>query len=167
MKSKSMIPTKSSQSGGRPWPLERAIATRAAASITQERGFHMKLRNCHGVKREPNHRSKGHTCKKGFCSSDSSLLGPKTSRRCFASASERPSWLHWRSLNTSSMTMVSRSTFSLSYKSSALSSIYTASEAETGNGWENTHLRHIDLCVCGGDQSEAAIGRRWENKAHG
>lgn len=41
-KSKRTIPTKSSQSGGRPPPFERAMATRAAPSMTHERGFHMK-----------------------------------------------------------------------------------------------------------------------------
>ena len=39
--------------------MERAIATRAAASMTQERGFHMKLRNCDGDVRAAPHEEDG------------------------------------------------------------------------------------------------------------
>lgn len=45
MNSKHTIPTKSSQSGGRPPPFAKAIAIRAAASITHDKGFHMKPKN--------------------------------------------------------------------------------------------------------------------------
>ncbi|KAK7062321.1 hypothetical protein R3P38DRAFT_2834697 [Favolaschia claudopus] len=102
-----VMPMKSSQSGARPSPFERAIATRAAASMTHESGFHMKERNC----------------KNGFCSSCSSLLGPKSSRRRSTSSAERPVSSHWSSLKTLSILRVPRSTFSLLYKSSALSSM--------------------------------------------
>ncbi|KAI9316624.1 hypothetical protein BX666DRAFT_178909 [Dichotomocladium elegans] len=44
--SSSTIPTKSGQSGALFSPLDRAIATIAAASITHERGFHINPRNC-------------------------------------------------------------------------------------------------------------------------
>lgn len=40
-----MIPQKSSQSGGDPCPFDKIMATMAAASITQDNGFHMKPRN--------------------------------------------------------------------------------------------------------------------------
>src|ERR1700722_9826504 len=45
MNRRAVIPTKSCQSGARPSPLDKAMATSAAASMTQESGFNMKLKN--------------------------------------------------------------------------------------------------------------------------
>ena len=65
---------KSCQSGGRPSPFERAIATMAAPSMTHESGFHMNERNC----------------RMALVSLASSLLWPKMPMRSAASASVRP-----------------------------------------------------------------------------
>ena len=93
------IPMKSCQSGALPSPFDRAIATIAAPSMTHERGFHMKLRNC----------------RRADCSFASSLLWPKIPIRSAASASVRPVSRVWRRVQTSSRTTCSRSTLSLSY----------------------------------------------------
>lgn len=80
-----------------------------------------------------------HTWRKAFCSSDSSLLGPKIARRRAASSPVRPWSSHCKRVKTSPSWTVSRSTFSLSYRSSALSSIweraYTA--VSDSDGWGN------------------------------
>ncbi|ORZ24468.1 hypothetical protein BCR42DRAFT_403016 [Absidia repens] len=96
--SKRTIPIKSSQSGGRPPPLETAIATMAAASITQDNGFHMKPRNI----------------KMGFCSLDSRRLCPNFSIRDAASSSVRPSVVVCNRVKTSPGSIVDKSNLSLS-----------------------------------------------------
>lgn len=45
MTNKTMIPTKSCQSGGLPPPFAKAIAMMAAASMTHDKGFHIKPKN--------------------------------------------------------------------------------------------------------------------------
>ncbi|BAT00424.1 Os07g0191250, partial [Oryza sativa Japonica Group] len=91
MMSSVMMPTKSCQSGGFPPPLARAMAMIAAASMTQDSGFHMNPKNFKNLL--------------SFFSS--SLLGPKRLRRCSALAEVRPSRLHRRCSNTSSNGMFS------------------------------------------------------------
>jgi hypothetical protein len=91
--SKTRIPRKSSQSGGRPCPLANTIAINAADSITHDNGFHMKPRNLRIL----------------FSFFSSSLFEPKMASRLLPSSVVRPSLLHLSWENTSSTGMCSYS----------------------------------------------------------
>lgn len=101
-------------------PLARAMAMIAAASMTQDSGFHMKPRNLRNLlscgHQNPSYKQLLYIytrstqqvgVKRKQTSFSSSLFGPKISRRCCACSVERPSRLHLRFSNTSSRGMFS------------------------------------------------------------
>jgi len=87
MISNTMIPTKSCQSGGLPPPLAKTMAIMAAASMTHDKGFHIKPKNLRILL--------------SFFSS--SLLGPKILSLSSPSVVLNPSFVHFSFSNTSSI----------------------------------------------------------------
>jgi hypothetical protein len=86
-----MIPTKSCQSGGLPLPFAKAMAIIAAASITHDKGFHIKPKNFKNLL--------------SFFSSN--LFGPNTWSLLAPSSDVRPCLEHFSCSNTSSIGILS------------------------------------------------------------
>uniref|UniRef100_A0A2P2JF49 Plasma membrane ATPase 4-like n=1 Tax=Rhizophora mucronata TaxID=61149 RepID=A0A2P2JF49_RHIMU len=84
--SKTTMPTKSCQSGGFPSPFAKIMAIKAAASMTHDKGFHIKPKNLRTLL--------------SFFSS--SLFGPKTWSLLAPSSEVRPALVHFSCSNTSS-----------------------------------------------------------------